>query len=74
VSVPRHVVKRLIQLLLVVFFGLIAGELLFHKHAYFGFEKWFAFHAWFGFLFFVGVIYAGKGLRKLLKRPEDYYD
>ncbi len=34
----------------------------------------FAFHAIYGFVACVGLVLAAKQLRKLVKRPEDYYD
>jgi hypothetical protein len=53
---------------------LFAVEPLVHKHGDFGFEHWFGFHGWFGFVACVGLVLAAKGLRRLLKRPEDYYE
>jgi hypothetical protein len=53
---------------------LLAVEPLVHKHGLFRFEEWFGFHGWFGFVACVGLVLAAKGLRRLLKRPEDYYD
>ena len=45
-----------------------------HKHAYFSFETLIGFHAAYGFVAFTFVVLAGKQLRKILMRPEDYYD
>lgn len=53
---------------------LFFADLLYHKHAYTDFEGWFGFHAWFGFIACVGLVLAAKGLRRLLMRPEDYYE
>lgn len=53
---------------------LFFADLFYHKHAYTNFEGWFGFHAWFGFIACVGLVLAAKGLRRLLMRPEDYYD
>ena len=44
------------------------------KHGYFVFETAVAFHAGYGFGAFVFVVLLGKELRKILMRPEDYYD
>ena len=70
---PRNVSK--------VYYGLwiacalsVLADLFYDKHGYFRWEEWFGFHAWFGFVACVGLVLASKQLRKLLKRPEDYYD
>lgn len=43
-------------------------------HGHFEWEGWFGFHAVFGFVMFFLLVLAGKYLRKILMRPEDYYD
>ena len=53
---------------------LAIAELFFHKHVHFAFEGWFAFYGWLGFFSCFFLITASKGLRKLVKRDEDYYD
>lgn len=53
---------------------LFAAEPLVHKHGEFAFEDWFGFHGLYGFVACVALVIAAKGLRVLLKRPEDYYD
>ena len=53
---------------------LVAIEPLVHKHGHFKFEDWFGFHALFGFLAFTLAVFAGKAVRALLSRDEDYYD
>jgi hypothetical protein len=54
---------------------LLLSELLVHKHAVFGPEAWFGFYGWFGFFACVGLVLVAKlVLRRLVKRPEDYYD
>lgn len=45
-----------------------------HKHGDFAFEEWFGFHGFYGFVACVGLVLAAKGLRRWLKRPEDYYE
>lgn len=54
--------------------ALFALEPLVHKHGEFAFEDWFGFHGLFGFVACVGLVLAAKGLRRWLKRPEDYYE
>jgi hypothetical protein len=53
---------------------LLLIEPLVAKHPYFAFEGWFGFHGAFGFVACVGLVLAAKGLRRILKRPEGYYE
>jgi hypothetical protein len=53
---------------------LLLAEPLVHKHAEFGFDAWFGFYGWYGFLCCVGLVLAAKVLRRLVKRPEDFYE
>ena len=51
----------------------LLADLAYHKHGHFGWEEWFGFHAFFGFIAFVFIVFAGKLLRKIVMRDEDYY-
>jgi len=53
---------------------LVGTDLLYHKHVHFGWEGWFGFYGFYGFLVFVFIVLAGKRLRKIVMRDEDYYD
>ncbi len=53
--------------------ALLAAELLIDRKAYFGIEGSFAFYAVVGFAAYCGIIYTAKALRRLVRRPEDYY-
>lgn len=53
---------------------LLLVEPLVHKHGEFAFEGLFGFHGWYGLVACVALVLAAKGLRVLLKRPEDYYE
>jgi hypothetical protein len=53
---------------------LVASDLLYRKHVHFGWEGWFGFYGFFGFVGFFFIVLAGKHLRKVLMRDEDYYD
>ena len=53
---------------------LLAVELLLHKHTEVPVEKWFGFHGFFGFVACIGLVLTAKGLRRLVRRPEDYYE
>jgi hypothetical protein len=44
------------------------------KHGELSFENWFGFHGLFGFVACVGLVLAAKALRRILMRPDDYYD
>jgi hypothetical protein len=70
---PRNV-SKLYYALIAVCALLVIAELFFHKHGHFHWENWFGFFAWYGFGVFCFIVLAGKHLRKLLMRDEDYYD
>jgi hypothetical protein len=53
---------------------LFVADAFYDKHAQFSPEEYFGFYAIVGFFAFVGIVLAGKQLRKILMRPEDYYD
>ena len=55
--------------------GLLLGADLFYaKHSRFAYEEIIGFYAFFGFVAFCFVVLAGKRLRTVLMRGEDYYD
>jgi predicted membrane metal-binding protein len=45
-----------------------------NKHGEFAIEDWFGFHGLFGFVACVGLVLTAKALRRILMRPENYYD
>ncbi len=53
---------------------LLVADLLYEKHVHFGYEKWFGFAAFFGFLAYSAIVAFGKGMRRLVRRDEDYYE
>ena len=68
-------VRLLIAALVVSCIALVAADLFYENpHPHFELEKTFGFQAWFGFLAFVIVVFLGRFLRLIVKRPEDYYD
>jgi len=67
-------VDRLYWGLVVVCVGLGVADLVVHRHVHFGWESFPNFYGFFGFAAFWCVVIAGKNLRKILWRPEDYYD
>ena len=60
--------------LLVVAGILTASEFLYEHHPHFEIEKIPEFFEIFGFLAFVFIVFAGKFLRLIIMRDEDYYD
>jgi uncharacterized membrane protein len=67
-------VNRLYWLLVVVCVVLFAADFVIHRHVHFGWESFPGFYAIVGFVAFWCIVIAGKHLRKILWRPEDYYD
>ena len=70
---PRNV-TRLYWGLVVVCILLGVADLFVHRHVHFSWESFPNFYGFFGFAAFWCVVIAGKNLRKILWRPEDYYD
>ncbi len=60
----------LIALCVLVF----AGDFLYEKHPEFEIEYLFGFYGLYGFIACVFLVLTAKVLRRILKRPEDYYD
>lgn len=53
---------------------LVALDLVIHRHVYHPWEALFGFHAWYGFAACWILVVVAKQLRRVLMRPEDYYD
>ena len=73
---PKNV-DKLWRLLCGICGLLVVIELIMNRHAHSedaAWEGWPAFYGVFGFVAFFLIVIAGKHLRKLLMRPEDYYD
>jgi hypothetical protein len=54
--------------------SVVIADFFYDKHGDFAWEHWVGFHGWFGFVACVALVLVAKQLRKVLKRPEDYYD
>ena len=67
-------VRLLVRILIVVCVLLVSADFLYHKHIDFAWQGWIGFYAIFGFVTFFLAVLAGKELRKVLMRREDYYD
>ncbi len=70
---PRNV-TYLVYVLYAACATLLLAELGIDKQAHFAFENRFGFYAAFGFGAYVVIVLAAKGLRHLIRRPEDYYE
>ena len=67
-------VTRLYRGLWVVGLVLLAADLVAHRHESLDYAGWFGFYGFYGFVACVALVLAAKGLRRLVMRPEDYYD
>lgn len=70
---PRNV-TRLVRGFYVVCALMIAIDVFVPKHGRFRIEHLFGFYAFYGFLACVALVLIAKQLRRILMRPEDYYD
>ena len=53
---------------------LLLADFWVHRHEAFEFAQLFGFHGFYGFVACVGLVLTAKALRRVLMRPEDYYD
>ena len=67
-------VRSLLRILYLACALLLALDLIVHRHVIHDWESVWGFYGFYGFLACVGLVLIAKQLRKLLKRPEDYYD
>jgi hypothetical protein len=70
---PRNVDKIVYALYAVCALLLLIDPLV-EKHGPFEIEHWWGFYGIFGFVGCVFLVLAAKGLRRIVMRPEDYYD
>ena len=67
-------VDRIVRALYLICALLLVVDFFVPKHGPFAIEHVFGFYAWFGALACVGLVLTAKVLRRVLMRPEDYYD
>ena len=67
-------VRRLLWLLYLICALLLVADLFVHRHVDHAWESLWGFYALFGFVACMLLVLLAKQLRKILKRPEDYYD
>jgi hypothetical protein len=70
---PRNV-RRVIWGLYIACIVAFACDLLVHRHVDHSWEALFGFYGVYGFVACVLLVLIAKALRKVLMRPEDYYD
>lgn len=66
-------VALLVKGLVIVCVLLVVADLIAHRHSYWSLEAWIGFYAFAGFVAFTLIVLSAKQLRRLIKRPEDYY-
>ena len=49
-------------------------DFTYDKHGHLPIEDTIGFHAWYGFVSCVALVFAARGLRRILMRDEHYYD
>ncbi|MEM7776158.1 MAG: hypothetical protein AAF732_11165 [Pseudomonadota bacterium] len=67
-------VRLILWALYIACAGVFVADIAIPKHGPFAIEYIFGFYAIYGFVGCVGLVLAAKELRRLLMRPEDYYD
>ncbi|MFE9649139.1 hypothetical protein ACFYO0_34495 [Streptomyces sp. NPDC006365] len=70
---PRNVTRIVYGLAVLCLLALVA-DFFYAKHPYFSVEHWPGFYALYGFTGSVGLVLTAKGLRRWLRRDEDYYE
>lgn len=69
-----HNVRRFLGGFYISLLILLVVDFFIHKHADFAWEGIPEFYATYGFVSCVLLIFIAKGLRRLIKRDEDYYE
>lgn len=70
---PKNV-DKIVYTLYTVCALLLLADLFYDRHAHFEFENLIGFYGLFGFIGSVTLVMLAKQLRKVVMRPEDYYD
>jgi hypothetical protein len=67
-------VEWIVRAVYLICAALVVADIFVPKHGPFAVEHVFGFYAWYGFFACVGLVLAAKALRRVLMRPENYYD
>ena len=70
----KRIGHNFVRVLLGIAVLLVVLEFIIHRHGEIALEDIPLFPALYGFVAFVFIVYAGRGLRLLIMRREDYYD
>ena len=70
----RRNVDKVWYALVAICAALFVADAFYHKHVHFSMEGWFGSYGLYGFVSAFFLVQAARVLRRLLKRPEDYYD
>ena len=70
---PKNI-RRLLRMLYLACALLLALDLIVHRHVIHTWESLWGFYGFYGFLACIGLVLTAKQLRKILQRPEDFYD
>lgn len=70
----KESVSRLLNALYALCAVLVTLDIFVHRHAEHPWEHVVEFYPLYGFVGIVVLVLAAKGLRRLVMRPEDYYD
>jgi hypothetical protein len=70
---PRNI-RRVLRILYVICVLLLAADLIIHRHVIHDWESLWGFYGLYGFVACVTLVLLAKQLRRLVMRPEDYYD
>lgn len=70
----RRNVDRLVHVFYVLCALVLAIDVFVPKHGPFAIEHLFGFYGWYGFVACVALVLVAKLLRRVLIRPENYYD
>lgn len=70
----RRTTERLFRALVGLCVLLGAADLFYHRHVVYSFEEVPVAYGLFGFVSFVFIIFAGRALRRVIMRDEDYYE
>jgi hypothetical protein len=66
--------RRAVWAIVIVGVVSVLVDFTYTKHGHLPVENWIGFHAGYGFVSCVALVFAARGLRRILMRDENYYD
>ena len=67
-------IRRVPRLLYAICAGVLLLDLFYHRHVIHAWEDLWGFYSLFGFLACTVLVLVAKEMRKVVMRPEEYYD